>query len=175
MQIDDLLITEHQLGTRLNKSVHDQHRGEFSLLLAMLSHDALDFSQFHLPKTEIQQPNVDEDTLRAELQVGPTQLLAPKEFNMLIGQFNSERLASAGEHAGMMDIKLRHCLAPEPLSVRDDKFHIPLTIRDNCELAVRKRMDSDEVYVDNPSMNVSGFYDDLINPAQQEPLHLATA
>jgi len=50
MQIDDLLITESQLNSRLNNSVHENRRGEFALLLAMLSHDALDFSQFHLPK-----------------------------------------------------------------------------------------------------------------------------
>ena len=86
MQIDDLLITESQLNSRLNNSVHENRRGEFSLLLAMLSHDALDFSQFHLPKTEIDNLVIEEEALRKQFGAGPKQLLAPDEYNMLVGQ-----------------------------------------------------------------------------------------
>ena len=81
MQIDDLLITESQLKTRLNKSVHENRRGEFSLLLAMLSHDALDFSQFHLPKSETHSAYVDEEQLRERFGAGPKQLLAPEKYD----------------------------------------------------------------------------------------------
>lgn len=175
MQIDDLLITENQLSTRLNKSVHEQRRGEFSLLLAMLSHDALDFSQFHLPKTELEDAIITDDALRKQLGVGPKQLLAPDKFDMLIGQHNASLLISTGERSGMNDIKLNHCLNPEPLFIRDDVTHIPLNIIDNCELAVRRRIKNTETQLSNPAMDAAAFYDLLNNDALHEPLHLVTA
>jgi len=175
MQIDDLLITERQLSTRLNQSVHADRRGEFSFLLAMLSQDALDFSQFHLPKTETEDTTADEAQLRDQLGAGPKQLLAPSEFNMLIGQLNAHRLSLVGENKGMADIKLNQCLNPEPFSIRDDVNHIPLTIIDNCELAVRRRIQKDEIEIDNPKMDVAGFYDVLTDVNQREPLHLTMA
>jgi hypothetical protein len=175
MQIGDLLITESQLSTRLNKSVHEQRRGEFSLLLAMLSHDVLDFSQFHLPKTEIENSIIDEDSLRKQFGAGPKQPLAPDEFNMLIGQFNASLIAKSAEHSGMSDIKLRHCLNPEPLTIRDDVTHIPVNIIDNCELAVRRRLKNTETQLSNPQMDVSAFYDTLNNGAIHHPLHVAIA
>ncbi|KAA1164161.1 MULTISPECIES: VC2046/SO_2500 family protein [Pseudoalteromonas] len=175
MQIDDLLITESQLSTRLNKSVHEQRRGEFSLLLAMLSQDALDFSQFHFPKTDIENPIVEEETLRKQFGSGPKQPLAPDEFNMLIGQHNAALLSNVGEHAGMSDIKLRHCLNPEPLSIRNDLAHIPLNVLDNCELAVRRRIKNKETQLSHPQMDVASFYDGLNDESLHQPLHLATA
>ena len=157
MQIDDLLITEQQLSTRLNQSVHADRRGEFSLLLAMLSQDALDFSQFHLPKSEIEDNTTQEAQLREQLGAGPKQPLAPSEFNMLIGQFNAQRLSLIGENKGMADIKLNQCLNPEPFSIRDDVNHIPLPIIDNCELAVRRRLQKDEIEIDNPRFSEKGL------------------
>ena len=175
MQIDDLLITERQLSSRLNKSVNEQHREEFSLLLAMLSHDALDFSQFHLPKTEIENLIVDEDTLRKEFGAGPKQLLAPDKFDMLIGQYNASLLAKNGERSGMSDIKLAHCLVPEPLTIRDDVSYIPLNVLDNCELAVRRRIKDTETQLSNPQMDAAAFYDGINNADIHQPLYLASA
>ncbi|WP_404340447.1 VC2046/SO_2500 family protein [Pseudoalteromonas mariniglutinosa] len=171
MQIDDLLLSESQLDTRLNQSVHHHRRGEFALLLAMLSHDALDFSQFHLPKTEHVAPSYDENSLRTELGAGPKQQLAPEQFNMLIGQHNAGRLLQGG----LTDIRLRQCLNPEPLSVRDDQYHIPLVVIDNCELVVRKRHLDKHTQLDNPQMDAAAFYDSLNNDALHQPLHLAQA
>lgn len=64
MQIDCLLITESQFSSRLNQSVQQQRRGEFGLLLTMLSHDALDFSQFHLSITELNNSQTNSEQLR---------------------------------------------------------------------------------------------------------------
>ncbi len=96
MQIDGLLLNESQLDNRLNKSVHEQRSGEFALLLAMLSHDVLDFSQFHLPKSELANTQISEQALRNELGAGPKQALAPEQFDMLIGEQNAFRLLSGG-------------------------------------------------------------------------------
>lgn len=171
MQIDDLLITESQLSSRLNKSVQQQRRGEFGLLLAMLSHDALDFSQFHLPKTELSNSQPNNEQLRKELGAGPEQLLAPNEFDMLIGQHNAKRL----HESGLSDIRLRHCLTPEPLAIRNDKTHVPLEVLDNCELVVRKRHQEKHIHRENPVMDAAAFYDGLTNPDLHQPLHLASA
>ncbi|XQF92087.1 VC2046/SO_2500 family protein [Pseudoalteromonas espejiana] len=175
MQIDDLLITESQLKTRLNKSVHENRRGEFSLLLAMLSHDALDFSEFHLPKSEIHNDYTDEETLRKRFGAGPKQLLAPEQFDMLIGQTHSSTIYEQGVATGMKNIKLTQYLNPEPLAVRDDKTHIPLTIIDNCELSVRRRIAKKHTDLSNPQMDAAAFYDDLNNDAVHKPLLLASA
>lgn len=175
MQVGDLLIAENQLSTRLNESVHEKRRGEFALLLAMLSHDALDFSQFHLPKADVENLTVDEHTLRKQLNIGPQQLLAPDEFDMLIGQSNSSLLADGGEYSGMSDIKLRHCLNPEPLAIRNDKTHIPLNVIDNCEIAVRRRIKNTQIELSNIPMDVGAFYDGLNNDDLHKPLYLATA
>ena len=79
MQIDGILTNEAQLGNQLAVSVDENRRSDFSLLLAMLSHDAIDFAQFHLPHEE--QPNpyteINGNTdLRIKLGAGPAQPLA---------------------------------------------------------------------------------------------------
>ena len=172
MQIDDLLITESQLNSRLNNSVHENRRGEFALLLAMLSHDALDFSQFHLPKTEIDNLVIEEEALRKQFGAGPKQLLAPDEYNMLVGQFNASLISQEGERNGMTSIKLIQCLKPEPLAIRNDDKHIPLNIIDNCELAVRRRIKSEQTQLSNPPIDAAAFYDSLNNDSLHQPLHL---
>ncbi|CAM3085203.1 VC2046/SO_2500 family protein [Pseudoalteromonas distincta] len=172
MQIDDLLITESQLNSRLNNSVHENRRGEFSLLLAMLSHDALDFSQFHLPKTEIDNLVIEEEVLRKQFGAGPKQLLASDEYNMLIGQFNAALISQEGERNGMTSIKLIQCLNPEPFAIRNDDKHIPLHIIDNCELAVRRRIKSEQTQLANPPIDAAAFYDSLNNDAIHQPLQL---
>ncbi|WP_257325534.1 VC2046/SO_2500 family protein [Pseudoalteromonas rhizosphaerae] len=173
MPIDDLLITESQLNNRLAKSVSEHRRGEFALLLAMLSHDVLDFSQFHLPKTpfDAHASTPTEAQLREQLGAGPEQALAPDEFDMLIGQHNAQLL----QQGSMADIRLRSCLAPEPLVIRDDKNHIPLMVIDNCELVVRKRHLDKETQLDHPQMDAAAFYDSLNNAELHQPLHLAQA
>ncbi|MBQ4857621.1 VC2046/SO_2500 family protein [Pseudoalteromonas sp. MMG007] len=172
MQIDDLLITESQLKSKLNKSVHENRRDEFALLLAMLSHDVLDFSQFHLPKTEIENLATSEEALREEFGAGPKQPLAPEKFDMLIGQFNSSLISELGAQTGMKCIKLNQYLKPEPLTIRDDDKHVPLNILDNCELSVRRRIKNENMQLANPPIDAGAFYDSLNDDTIHQPLHL---
>ncbi len=171
MQIDGLLLNESQLDNRLNKSVHEQRSGEFALLLAMLSHDVLDFSQFHLPKSELANTQISEQALRNQLGAGPKQALAPEQFDMLIGEQNAFRLLSGG----LTDIRFRQCLNPEPLTIRDDKYHVPLNVIDNCEPAVRKRYYTNNSVTERPQMDAAAFYDGLKDESIHQPLYLATA
>jgi hypothetical protein len=172
MQLDAVLTREDQLGTALSVSVTEQRRADFSMLLAMLSQDALDFSQFHLPESSLQEADLSEQALKKELQIGPQRAFAPEQFDMLIGQSNA-RILNEG---GMASLRLNDCLSPEPLAIRDDKKHVPLIVVDNCELSVRKRFESvkngDSVH-EKPAMNAAGFYDQLASGEAQSALQLS--
>ncbi|GAB0112445.1 VC2046/SO_2500 family protein [Pseudoalteromonas distincta] len=172
MQIDGLLITESQLKSKLNESIHENRRGDFALLLAMLSHDVLDFSQFHLPKTEIDNFVIEEEVLRKQFGAGPKQPLAPDEFDMLVGQFNASLISEEGEANGMASLKLYQYLNPEPLAIRNDDKYIPLNIIDNCELAVRRRIKNEQTQLTAPLIDAAAFYDSLNNDAIHQPLNL---
>lgn len=50
MQIASPLTNELQLGSRLNSAIEHDRRGEFGLLLAMLSADSRDMAQFQFDK-----------------------------------------------------------------------------------------------------------------------------
>ncbi|MBQ4845875.1 queD like 2 [Pseudoalteromonas sp. MMG013] len=169
MQIGSILTREDQLGGALSVSVNEQRRADFSMLLAMLSQDALDFSQFHLPEDETVESDLSEDALKKEFQVGPKQSLAPAQFDMLIGKNNAESLS----RSSMASLRLANCLDPEPLAIRDDYKHIPLMVVDNCELAVRRRLESEihgGVAIDKPKMDAAAMYDQLNSQEMQNAL-----
>ncbi|MBE0363274.1 hypothetical protein PULV_a3449 [Pseudoalteromonas ulvae UL12] len=174
MQIDGILTNEAQLGNQLAISVDENRRSDFSLLLAMLSHDAVDFAQFHLPHEE--QPNPyaeisDSTDLRIKLGAGPAQPLAIKPIDFLIGQENAALLQSDG----MKQIKLKQYLKPEPLALRDDNLHISSEIINNCELNVKKRYLKQDTQMGEMQINAAAFYDNLQNPALHKPLSVITA
>ncbi len=167
MQIDHFLNNELQLGNQLSVCVKHNRRSEFSLLLAMISHDALDFSQFKLPKTDKQNAYSDQSTdLRSSLGAGPEQPLAADPVDFLIGEKNAFTLAEQQ----MQQLKLSLYLAPEPLAIRDDSKYIPSNIMENCELAVRKRNSPSNLNLSEVQMDAVAFYDNLQNPLQHQTL-----
>ncbi|WP_046005979.1 VC2046/SO_2500 family protein [Pseudoalteromonas rubra] len=172
MQIDGILCKEAQLGSALNHSVHEARRGDFALLLSLLSQDALDFSEFDLPHTSPEEPDKSEAALKKALQLGPQKPLAPEQFNMLIGQ-NNGFLVNDGDLASL---RLKECLQPEPYAVRNDKKHIPLHIVDNLEPAVRQKLEqtrNPQMLVDNKDIDAAGFYDQLAGGEMQSMLQVA--
>lgn len=172
MQIDGILCKEAQLGSALNHSVHEARRGDFGLLLSLLSQDALDFSQFDLPHTSLQEADKSEEALKKALQLGPQKPLAPEQFDMLIGQ-NNGFLAQGGD---LTSLRLKECLQPEPFAVRNDKKHIPLHIVDNLEPAVREKLENTknpQMLVDNPDIDAAGFYDQIAGGEMQSMLQVA--
>lgn len=48
----NLLVNDSQLGDRLNQAVHEGRRGDFGLLLALISDDARDLPRIDEPKDE---------------------------------------------------------------------------------------------------------------------------
>ncbi|MCF7516404.1 queD like 2 [Pseudoalteromonas sp. L23] len=173
MQIDGVLISESQLGSALNISVHETRPADFAMLLSMLSTDALDFSQFHLPKSEAAAKDNSEETLKKQFEIGPQKPLAPKEYNMLIGQHNAQ-LVSMG---AMATLRLQENLNPEPFAARNDKKHIPLEVVENLEPAVKRRLASAQgklALVADKAMDAAGFYDQIATGDMQSMLR-ATA
>ncbi|WP_440053396.1 VC2046/SO_2500 family protein [Pseudoalteromonas sp. T1lg65] len=160
MQVDGVLIDEAQLGTALNVSVHETRSADFAMLLSMLSHDALDFSQFHLPKSEQPEKDHSESQLKREFEIGPQKPLAPKEYNMLIGQNNGKLFAASS----LVSLRLQECLNPEPFAVRDDKKHIHLEVVENLEPAVKRRLAKAQGKLDlvaDKQMDAAAFYDQI--------------
>ncbi|AOT09088.1 VC2046/SO_2500 family protein [Pseudoalteromonas luteoviolacea] len=172
MQIEQLLLKEAQLGNALSMSVHESRRGDFALLLSALSQDVLDFSQFDLPRSAVDEVDKSEESLRKALQVGPKQPLAPEKFDFSIGQYNRYFV----KDGGLEDIKLNECLDPEPFHIRDDKLHIPLHIVENLEPAVRAklyRQKHPEVDVKDKEIDAVAFYDQLSSGEMQSQLNVA--
>lgn len=172
MQLERILNKEHQLGDKLAKSVAQNRRADFALCLAMLSPNALDFSEFHLPKSELIEPDRSENALKKELQVGPQQHTAPATFDMTIGQSNSRLLL---EH-GLTELRLRNCLSPEPLNIRDDKQHLLLAVVDNCEPTVQAKIFAQRagsLEIDKPKIDGAGFYDQLASGEMQKAVQLS--
>lgn len=171
MQLENILTNEMQLGNQLPLCVAQNRRNDFSILLAMLSKDALDFSQFHLPQSDPQSFDNKDTNLRLLLGAAAEQKLAPSEYNMLIGKENAKII----QNQGIDQFKLMNCLSPEPLAIRDDLSHINSQIIDNCELSVRKRIQSNDIQLSQNQMNAVDFYNQLQEPKLYEPLTLLQA
>lgn len=172
MQLERILNKEHQFGDTLAKSVAQGRRADFALCLAMLSPNVLDFSEFHLPESETSEPDRSESALKKELQIGPQQKMAPEHFDMLIGEHNSRLL----HEQGLTELRLRNCLDPEPLHIRDDKKYIDLVVLDNCEPTVQAKILAKRAGVleaDKPKMDAVGFYDQLESGEMQQAIQLS--
>lgn len=109
MQIESLLVNELQLGGRLNAAVENQRRGEFGLLLAMLSADSNDMAQFQFDKHL---------TIDQKLY---------KQFQLQQPQKLVDDLSSTAEHInngavfhsqGLRQFHLQQSLYPEAIVIR---------------------------------------------------------
>ncbi|QOL25163.1 queD like 2 [Thalassotalea sp. LPB0316] len=137
MQIDSLLVNESQLGSQLNHCVVEKRRSDFSLMLAMLSEDVRDFSEFHRAENNPHEQIIDPEVqLRRLFDLPKSQPLALESLED-IAHFNQ-----AGEvvEQHFDDIRLKQCLAPKPLAFRDDKAFIPSQIKANLSLCQQQRL-----------------------------------
>lgn len=109
MQVAELLVNELQLGQQLNHAVSEGQRGEFGLLLAMLSKDVQDQAQFHLEDTSevlFEQPK-----LREQFQLPPEQPLVADEM----GESYSLALGQVAQQQGLTAARLMHASQPAAL------------------------------------------------------------
>lgn len=168
---NNLLINELQLGEQLSDSIHSGRRSDFSLLLAMLSDDVREHSQFYLPETEKIRKNVSDSSLRKEFHLpdnAPLALLSIEE----VGSFNQ---ASLIENNQLTTLKLNNVLNPKALAFRNNIKHIPQDVMSNTSLLCQKKHTHNQINQNAPisnrlSFNAKGWLDALQTSLVKSPL-----
>lgn len=135
------LLHELQLGERLNESVHQSRRSDFSLMLAMLCDDVREQSQFILPNsvaidgTSINSKEASNQTLRAHFELPA---LAPLSLEKIeqVKQYNQGQLI-ADNH--LASLQLSNALTPIPLAFRNNSKHISANILTNTSLVCQEK------------------------------------
>jgi len=134
MQPSDILINEIQLGSRLNRAVDGDRRGEFALLLALLSTDASDMAQFHIKDNGL--------TLNAELRAKfdlPVEETLISDLTLESSPVdNCEQFHLGGTRA----FQLMQALKPEAIVIRGDESLDMQQVLANCDLNVRQKYHS---------------------------------
>ncbi|WP_153913179.1 VC2046/SO_2500 family protein [Shewanella sp. TC10] len=123
MQIEFPLVNELQLGNRLNDAIEHDRRGEFALLLSMLSIDARDMSQFQLDK----ELNLDEKLYKAFELPQKQQLVCDLSQQQAVNHADDFHISGASQ------FHLKQALQPEALVTRgkyEDDMQIVLA---NCD------------------------------------------
>lgn len=129
MQNTVSLVNEFTLGPRLNQAVGANRRGEFGLLLALLSVDPRDMAQFHHNP-----PPMSKD-YRAHFELRPEQ--------RLIADLNDEAIVvnncAAFHQAGTKGFRLQDELTQEALVIRKGEGEEVQAVMDNCDYYTRER------------------------------------
>ncbi|MCH1930925.1 queD-like protein [Shewanella sp. A25] len=130
MQIDVPLINEVQIGPRLNAAIEHNRRGEFALLLSLLSADARDMAQFQFQK----ELNAAEK-LQKQFDLPPKQcLIADLSANDNVVD-NSAVFSEQGKTA----FQLQQALRPEAIVIRGNESMAMTEALGNCDLTTRLR------------------------------------
>ncbi|MCG9696590.1 VC2046/SO_2500 family protein [Shewanella sp. Isolate11] len=131
MQSNQLLINEVSLGSRLNLAVSSDRRGEFGLLLAMLSSDMRDMAQFHL---QGHKPDA-EQKLRDHFELPAAQTLIAD-----MGAKDEVVDNSMTFHQqGLSGFHLQQYLTPEALVTRGELSSDLTQVLDNCDVFTQAR------------------------------------
>lgn len=127
----NVLLHELQLGGQLNESVGETRRADFTLMLAMLTDDIREQSQFLLPQAaEPIAADHSNAALRKQFNLAeqaPLALLTPDD----VKQFNQGQSIVDNDLA---NIHLTNAMKAKPLAFRDDKNHIETQVLQNTSL-----------------------------------------
>lgn len=133
---NELLLEELQLENKLCDSVHQSRRADFSLMLAMLSDDVREFSQFSLPeKKHSEEKDNSNKSLRAFFELGDAQPLGLEAFSQ-IPSFNQANLLGEGYTD---TIRLMNTLSLKPLAFRDNRQFICHDVLSNTRLVCQEK------------------------------------
>lgn len=148
MQTGNILVSELQLGQRLNRCVSEGNKSEFDLLLSMLSTDIRDQDQF----STINDPESAEATsLRDEFNVPQAQQLISRESEL---QDYSISVAGLAREEGLVAARLQHCLRPEVLHFDVDRVEgFADDITDNLSPTVQARLSGNSLTKTTQSVN----------------------
>ena len=149
MQIDVPLINEAQIGSRLNAAIEHNRRGEFALLLSLLSADARDMAQFQWQK-ELDTA----EKLQRQFELPPKQTLVAdlSSDNHIID--NSAVFMQQGARA----FQLQQALRPEALVIRGGAPTAIAEALSNCEFTTRLRQRGQ---LPSPQVEIMHFADQL--------------
>ncbi|MBW0281391.1 queD-like protein [Shewanella xiamenensis] len=149
MQIDVPLINEAQIGSRLNAAIEHNRRGEFALLLSLLSADARDMAQFQWQK-ELDTA----EKLQRQFELPPKQTLVAdlSSDNHIID--NSAVFMQQGARA----FQLQQALRPEALVIRGGEPIAMAEALSNCEFTTRLRQRGQ---LPSPQVEIMHFADQL--------------
>lgn len=111
MQTTPIIVNELHVAPELRQAVEHNHRGDFGLLLALLSQDARDWPQFHL-----QDELSTQEQLRKNLELPPPEPLLANLATDPVVNDNSATFA----HHGATAFRLQQCLRPEALVIRGE-------------------------------------------------------
>ncbi|MBB1441122.1 queD-like protein [Shewanella sp. SG41-4] len=130
MQIESTLVNELQIGSRLNVAIENNRRGEFGLLLAMLSIDARDMAQFQLD-------NDVESTqkLRQRFSVPQPQLLVD-DISVHPDTIDN---AMIFQQQGARQFQLQQALTPEALVIRGSQSDSMVEVLSNCDYLTKNK------------------------------------
>ncbi|WP_417762628.1 VC2046/SO_2500 family protein [Shewanella sp.] len=130
MQTTPVIVNELQLAPKLHQAVDQNHRGDFGLLLALLSQDACDWPQFHL-----QDGGSTEQQLHKQFELPPTEPLLANLATDAVVTDNSATFAEQGATA----FRLQQCLRPEALVIRGEHSMEMSEVIENLDLHSRSR------------------------------------
>lgn len=133
--VPNTLIHELQLGDSLNQCVKESRRADFALMLALLTDDVREHSEFLVPHTEESEKQVDKEALRRHFELPDSPSLALSTMEEL-GTFNQAELAINNQLA---TLRLSQALNPKPLAFRDDAKHVPTVVLANTNIHCQER------------------------------------
>ncbi|WOT06683.1 VC2046/SO_2500 family protein [Shewanella youngdeokensis] len=157
MQAISPLVNELQLGSRLNSAIGASRRGEFALLLSLLSADARDLAQFQT--AEFKQAD-----LRAKFNLAEAQPLLNRMDTDDIVTDNSAMFQIGGE----VGFRLANALNQEALVIRRNESLDLEDVLNNCELNTRLRYQNTEVK--QQTVQLKHFADTLVEQRQMSEL-----
>ncbi|NQY63661.1 MAG: hypothetical protein HRT38_07970 [Alteromonadaceae bacterium] len=132
---NNLLIHELQLGEQLGECVHSKRRSDFSLMLAMLTDNVKEHSQFFVPETVQNPTETTDDLLRKEFNLPESAPLALKE-NEQLNHFDQSNLVQENR---LTELHLLNALRPKALAFRDNIKHIAYDVLTNTSPYCQKK------------------------------------
>lgn len=150
---NNLLVHELQLGEQLGECVHTERRSDFALMLAMLTEDVRDHSQFALPVVEDEPRDITTETLRKEFHLPNEAPLAIKTDSQ-ISDFNQAELVQDNQLASL---HLQNAINPRPLAFRDDKSHVPHQVMSNTSTHCQQKHQTGNGQLSRMAFNAKGW------------------
>lgn len=163
------LINELQTDGFLAQSVKESRRSDFALMLALMSRDVREQSQFHLPHTAPAKPDRSGQYYRTLFQLGAEARLSidkPEEY----GEFDQASQLSDN----LASIRLSQCLRPRPLAIHNNKKRLDDAVQANLPPYLQYRLNrgltASETISEQAELEIGGWLN-AINASRESSLN----